>query len=61
MHKQRQVFEVNGVRVSLVRNGAAEIWQCDLCKTVCEHIVMAATQVRGRRVGPSTTESKLQH
>jgi len=58
MHKQRQIFEVNGVRVSLVRNGAGETWQCDACKTVCEHIVMAATQVRGRRVSHSAAESK---
>ena len=59
MHKHRQVFEVNGVRVSLVRNGAAESWQCDACKTVCEHIVMAATQVRLRRAPHSAAEPKL--
>ena len=59
MHKHRQAFEVNGVRVSYIRNGAGEHWECERCKTVCEHIVAAVTWMRTRKAAQFESRTKL--
>jgi hypothetical protein len=59
MHKHRQIFEVNGVRVARIRHGAAEHWECERCKAVCEHIVTAVTWMRTRKSAGAESATKL--
>ena len=61
MHKHRLAFEVNGTRVSYFRNGAGEHWECERCKSLCEHIVTAVTWMRTRRLARAKNNSTRLH
>ena len=44
----KQEFEVDGIKVSLVRDAAGAHWECSVCRGRCEHILKAAASVTPR-------------
>jgi hypothetical protein len=38
----KRTFEVDGVKVTLIRDGQGAHWTCEVCKARCAHVLKAA-------------------